>query len=266
MKSQCLLSSLFISAMTMVSTCVHAALPLETETARLLPRNAFEFEAAFEYQTSSEGKEMALPTALEYGLSDNLQLLIEPVFFTSIRPKDGRHATGMGDTEVTVDYLLLKETPRLPALAVAGEVKFPTAHDDLIGTGKTDYTPFLIASKRIGPFDFHLNLGYTIVGQPEGTDLQNTFNYALAGEYFIDSKWDLVAEVYGNTSSTGESSDGGDSQPAVENSVTPEASGGETVGMIGARYHVRDNISLSLGVSYDNNNALLVSPGFNLKF
>ena len=41
---------------------------LETETARPLGRGVFEASGNFEYQTSSEGHESALPFALEYGL------------------------------------------------------------------------------------------------------------------------------------------------------------------------------------------------------
>lgn len=118
---------------------------------------------------------------------------MEPAFYTAIRPKVGPHATGAGDTEVTLTHLFFNERATLPALAIAGEVKFPTAKDKLIGTGKTDYTGYLIASKRVGK-------------------------------------------------------------------------GGELTGMLGARYYVQPNFFLSLGVTYDNNNAILIRPGLTVKF
>ncbi len=60
---------------------------LETETARPLGRGVFEVSGNFEYQTSSEGREAAVPFAAEYGLTDRLELLVEPVAWTAIRPK-----------------------------------------------------------------------------------------------------------------------------------------------------------------------------------
>ena len=239
-----------------------AGQPLETETARLLPRGAFKVESTFEFQTSPDGQEKSLPLALEYGLLDRLELLVEPVFYTAISPDTGRSATGMGDLEATLTCLFLRESSARPAFAIAMEVKIPTAHDNLIGTGKTDYTPFIIASKQLGRFDTHVNLGYTFVGQPPGPKLKNTIDYAVAGEYRFNEKWVVVGEVTGNSSSlTGaETSDGN------ESNVIPEASGGERIALVGARYYVRPEMFFSLGASYDNSRALLLRPGFTFRF
>src|SRR5258706_10168191 len=69
--------------------------PLETETARLPLRRELALNGAYEFQTSSQGTEHALPFAIEYGLTNRLALLVEPVFFTAIRPKVGASATGL---------------------------------------------------------------------------------------------------------------------------------------------------------------------------
>jgi hypothetical protein len=52
---------------------------LETETARLLKAGAVKGGAGFEYQTSSDGSESAVPAFIEGGLLDRLELVIEPV-------------------------------------------------------------------------------------------------------------------------------------------------------------------------------------------
>ena len=83
---------------------------LETETARILHAGSFEFSNSFEFQTSSEGTETAAPFVFEYGITDRLELLVEPVPFTAIRPKAGRRATDTGDMEVTYSYLLRQES------------------------------------------------------------------------------------------------------------------------------------------------------------
>src|SRR4030081_3308342 len=78
-----------------------ADLAMETETARILEPGHFEISSAFEFQTDPGGKEYALPMAFEIGIYRHLELLIEPVPITSIRPKGTEAATGVGDLETT---------------------------------------------------------------------------------------------------------------------------------------------------------------------
>lgn len=236
------------------------AQPLETETARFLKAGGLKIENIFEYQTSAEGIEKAVPLAFEYGITDKLELLVEPVVTTSIRPKRGRGATGTGDLEATLGYHFLPESSSRPALAIAAELKIPTTKNSLIGTGKTDYTVMLIASKRAGRFDTHANLGYGILGKPAGIQLNNIFIFAAAEEFHVNKKFDLVGEILGNTSSLG------GSENQAESAVTPEAAGGELIGMLGTRCYLRPSLFLSFGVTYDNNNAVLLRPGLTFKF
>ena len=231
-----------------------ATQPLETETARVLPSGALELETTFEYQTSSEGQELATPLALEYGVTDRLELLVEPVFYTAILPKTGAHAKGLGDVEVTATYLAIRESGAFPALAFAAEVKVPTARNKLIGTGSTDYTGYLIASKRFGAFDTHANLSYAIIGEPAGTTLNNVFGLALAAEWHLNPKLDLVGEFLTNTAAAPEGS-------SEQDPLNPEVAGAEMVGMLGTQYQIAPKVMLALGVTYDNNQAVLIRPG-----
>ncbi len=230
--------------------------PLETETARLPARGTFLSSLAYEFQTSSLGTEHALPPALEYGMTNRLALLVEPVLFTSIRPKSGRTATGLGDLEVTLQLLAHNETRLLPALAVATEVKFPTARDTLIGTRRSDFTPYVIASKRFGHYDTHVNAGYSFVGKPRGIAVSNTLNFAVAVENHINARFDLVGEVLSTTASGAAEGMTG---------AAPEIAGAEQLGMLGVRWAVRPRNWISLGVTYDNTNALLLRPGITIE-
>ncbi len=76
---------------------LEAQQPLETETARPPNAESVEMQTAFEHQTSNEGTERAVPFAFEYGITDRLSFMVEPVFYTAIRPKTGNRATGAGD-------------------------------------------------------------------------------------------------------------------------------------------------------------------------
>jgi hypothetical protein len=173
-------------------------------------------------------------------------------------------------------FLFFDEREWIPALALAGEVKIPTADNTFIGTGKTDYGPTLIASKRFGNWDTHVNFGYLILGEPSGVKLKNIFTYAVAAEYHLTNRVDLVGEIIGNTSSSPHAEAGGqgeggqistkESTLGGESSVSPEATGEEVSGLLGFRYYLRRDLFLSLGVSYDNNDAFLLRPGVTYWF
>jgi len=233
--------------------------PLETETARFYKEGTGKVVDTVEFQTSKTGNEVAIPVQIEYGITDRLELLLEPAAYTSIRPEVGPKGTDFGDVEITLSYLISQESSPWPAFAIAGEVKVPTAKDPLVGTMEPDYSLILIASKKIGDFDLHANLGYSFLGQPPGGNLKDSFNFAFAAVWKVNDVFDLVAEVVGSVSSATE----GD----TANPVVPESAGQEgTVGLIGGRFYFRPTVVLSLGVGYDDNNATLTRFGLTLKY
>jgi Putative MetA-pathway of phenol degradation len=230
-----------------------SAQALETETARVLPSGMLEGGAGIEVQGSSEGTESAAPLFVEVGIADRFEAVIEQVAFSAIRPTPGMSATGVGDLELTLVGLVLRENGSVPALAVAGEIKAPLAKNAQIGTGEFDYTGYLIASKRFGAADVHVNVGYSVLGAPPSVKVNNVFNYALAMTYAASSRLEPFAEIYGNTTSAATPINGG--------MVNPEFAGGEFVGVAGVSYRPKKWVKASLGVSLDNNLAVLVHPG-----
>jgi hypothetical protein len=235
---------------------------LETETARPLRAGQLEIAAGYELQHSREGNETAVPFAFEVGLTSRLGLLVEPVPYTAIRPEIGPSATGPGDLEVTVSYLLRKESRRMPALALAAEEKIPTARNTLIGTGKADHTAYIIASKQLGRFDTHANFGYTIVGSPAGLALSNRIMGALATEFAITHGTTLYGEVLAATSAGG--GEGTPAQPGAP--VSPETSGDQIFGTIGVSHAFMRGSRFSLGLTRDNVGAMQIRPGITLWF
>ena len=238
---------------------------LETEESKPLPKGQFEVGTGIEFQYSKEGTETALPMGIEYGISKKFTLLVEPVAFTNIHNKIGRSATDIGDLEITLFCQLMKESKALPAISISAEVKLPTAKNSLIGTGKTDYTPFIIASKTTGKFFSSMNLSYTFLGKPAGVAAGNLFNYALGTIYNASEKNIFFAEIYGNTSAFGSDVPETISLNSMSNTTT-EISGGEFVGAIGFGKYLKNDLLLSFGISYDNNNAFLFRPGIEWAF
>jgi hypothetical protein len=250
------------AAMILIGSQAWAGQPLETESTRLLRKGTFELEAGLEHQRSGDGTETATPLAIEYGITNRLELLVEPVPYNRIHDTGARSQTGIGDVEVTMTMLLRQERKGSPSLALAGEVKAPTAKNLRIGTGETDYSLYFIGGKRSGRWDTQVNLGYTFLGAPSGVHLNNVENFAVSEEYQWKERVQLVGEVFGHTAAqnTGE----GSGTPAAPG--TTEIGGAEIVGTVGARYLSFDGVTYSIGLSVDNNAALLIHPGITLRW
>jgi len=244
-----------------LSTALQAQI-LETETARPLRGGQIEIGAGYELQHSREGDESAIPLAFEFGLSNRIGLLVEPVPYTAIRPEVGDSATGPGDLEITASFLLRNESARVPAIALALEEKIPTARNILIGTGKADHTAYIIGSKRFGRFDVHANAGYTIVGSPKGQSLSNRVSGALATEFAVTRSTSVYAEVLASTSAGG-----GEGDTAAPGTTTsPEVSGDEFMATLGISHSFGGRTRYSFGITRDNAGAIQVRPGITLWF
>lgn len=205
-----------------------------------------------------------MPLAFEYGLSRRFSLLVEPVLWTRIHDKGIGTATGVGDVEMTLTTLLLGEHPGRPALALGTEVKIPTSKNIRIGSGKADVAFYLIGSQKHGRWDTHANLGYTVIGKPAGVAVKNVESFALAGEYRASRRFDFVAEVFGGSAAR---TDSAENLPVtMVSAITPEIGGSEFVGEVGVRFHPAETLTWSLGLSYDNNRALLLHPGVSARW
>ena len=220
---------------------------------------------AYEYQVAHDGQESALPFALEVGLLPRLELLIEPTAYVGIFPRGGKRVQGVGDLEVTMTFLAFKEQKILPAIAFAGEVKFPTARNLQIGTRAYDYTPYFILSKRFGDLDVHANYSYTFLGQPPGANVKNTWALALAGDYKLHRQWDVFAEIMYTTSGRGSVSEGGGGG-GEGSGANVEIAGVELIGTAGVRHHLNSHLDLFGSVSFDNSHATLIRTGLTWKF
>ena len=234
---------------------------LETETARLPARGSWEVGGNYEYQKSSDGRESAFPWAIQYGLRDTWELLVEPVASTAIRSAGASRVSGSGDLEITLTHLFRKDSgSRWPALAWAAEVKVPTGKKPLIGTGEYDYTGYLIASKRFGKFDLHANLSYTMIGNPPGANLEDVFGVAVGTVYRPNPNYEVFGEVLATSAS------GGGEQNTSAGAIVPEAAGGETVVTVGAGRFFRSNLLGFISIGTDNNAAHQARVGFTISF
>jgi hypothetical protein len=109
----------------------------------------------------------------------------------------GGDETGLGDIILRTKYNFLRNYDDvIPDLAFLVEMKLPTGDEDrLLGTGGTNLTGLLVASKTYGRwFTPHLNLGYEIDTMDTR---QNTIRYALGFDARLLSELTVGADVIG---------------------------------------------------------------------
>jgi len=129
---------------------------------------------------------------------------------------DGTHHTyGGGDARLFTKIYAVRERTWIPALGVRFGTKLPNADaKKRLGTDEFDFYLDGLASKQIGDFSVHLNLGIALLGNPGSFDASDSrgqddlFTYAVGGvspELGIDPAGDwrarFLLEVAGTTGS-----------------------------------------------------------------
>lgn len=89
-------------------------------------------------------------------------------------PTTSGKRSGVGDLSLGATYTLPPETLGGLEVGLGARVKLPTAaRSRQLSTGKTDYTLSADISYAIGNVSPFVNLGYRILGDPDGVDLRN---------------------------------------------------------------------------------------------
>jgi outer membrane protein OmpA-like peptidoglycan-associated protein len=130
-------------------------------------------------------------------------------YFTQAAPFiDTPLSTGRGDIHVGAKVNLLSERRGNPlSFAIAGQGTIPgqTTPTGLrrgLSKGSYDTGVFVLLSKTASDLvRFHVNAGYNIVGDPEGSNIgfQDEFIYRFGAEFPVHSKVHFIAELVGNT-------------------------------------------------------------------
>lgn len=97
---------------------------------------------------------------------------------------------GIGDVQAAVTvYDVLRAGDGSAALDLTGKVKFGTADVDAgLGTGEQDYSVQADMFRFFSRFTAMGTLGYSLRGDPEGYDLNDTFYASLGGSYAATSR------------------------------------------------------------------------------
>lgn len=120
--------------------------------------------------------------------------------------------SGFGDVHFAVKYSILHSQEQAIGLGVMAFVKLPTADEDKsLGTGETDYGVRVLLTKPLEPMTIHANVGYTMVGEPEGADWDDVIDYGVGVNFpndADDGNWfQMIGEVNGANSPDPDSPD-----------------------------------------------------------
>jgi len=120
---------------------------------------------------------------------------IEPI-------EDGGSGAGLGDVIVKGRYYAIEQEGWIPFIDLVGSVKFPTADEDKgLGTGELDFTGMVEFARRLKDSRWIAlaETGYTLVGEPSGTDADNRFLYSIGAAYEFDPKVTFSGYLDGRT-------------------------------------------------------------------
>jgi hypothetical protein len=100
---------------------------------------------------------------------------------------------GIGDVQAVVTvYNVLSAGDGSSALDLTGKIKFGTADVDAgLGTGEQDYSVQADMFRFFSRFTAMGTLGYSLRGDPEGYDLDDTFYASLGGSYAVTNRVQL---------------------------------------------------------------------------
>lgn len=104
---------------------------------------------------------------------------------------------GIGDLILRGRYYLVDERQWVPTIAVTGRIKIPTADSERgLGTGEFDEGVGVEVSKKLtGQWLGFIDVGYTVIGDPEGVNLRNQWYYDLGVGYNVTKNF-LVSMYY----------------------------------------------------------------------
>jgi Putative MetA-pathway of phenol degradation len=187
-----LAGGIILGALILLPVPVEAARPLDTEDAGTVEPGAGQLELGGTFARSDPDNVWLLIAKLAIGVLPGLEVSAQTSFL-ALDVSGARGEAGLGDSNLRVKYRVLDETPSLPALLAAVDLRLPTADSDLVqGDNDVDLLGLAVASKTFGPVTLMANGGYLFFLADRDLDL-----WLLTGaiEYRAGAALSLVAEL-----------------------------------------------------------------------
>jgi hypothetical protein len=207
------LISVFVAGFALFAgTQAYAAHPLVTDDAWTQGKGRYQLEVNGEYgheqEDGSTEETTQIAATLTYGVADPMDIVIsQPYQFIRMEDPEGPiREDGFSDVTLEAKWRFYEQEGL--GLAIKPGITLPAGNEEKgLGAGKATYHLFLIASKELAPWAFHLNFGY-IRNENKNGERKNLFhasfastvdaakNLKIAGNVGIESDTDRNATVH----------------------------------------------------------------------
>jgi len=201
---------------------------------------------------TSKEREAELKAALTYGVIDNVDVILTLPYQwkkTEVGDATISDASGIADISIEVKWRFFEKDGL--SFAIKPGITLPAGDKDKgLGTGRATGTLYLITTKEIDPWAFHLNLGYKR-NENSVDEREDIWHASLAGEFKVMKKLKLVANI------------GAERNPDKASDTDPAFLLG------GFIYSIRENIDIDFGIKGGLNKAeadMTYMAGIALRF
>jgi hypothetical protein len=199
-----MIKGLFAGLFLFVHAVAWGAHPLITDDAGTQGKGKFQVEVNGQYDSDKEtvngaslestGSQIA--TTLSYGIFENADLVLSVPYQWGKVKEDGitlYDEKGISDTTIEVKWRFYEKDGL--SLALKPGLKIPTGNDEKgLGAGRTGYHAFIIGSKEVESWGFHVNLGY--IGNENKVDEEkNIWHASFAATYEVIKNLKVVGNI-----------------------------------------------------------------------
>ncbi len=173
--------------------------PIGMEDAYVIPKGEIGLEGGVRFNDRREGRtRVTFQPQIIHGAFNNTQIEIQGDLFSE--PNSLVGANKSGDLHVGVLYNFNTETISMPAWAVRVEADFPTG----VNSKGIDTQFTGIMTRSFGRLRTHLNVGYTVLGSPQGQERPGAYRAVAAVSYPLGYptrfRETIIASVYSRQS------------------------------------------------------------------
>ncbi|MCK9363218.1 MAG: transporter [Syntrophales bacterium] len=230
-----------MSILLLVPAVAWGAHPLITDDAGTQGKGKFQVEVSAQHDSEKEtlngvsvestGRQVS--TTFSYGFIENTDIVLSlPYQWGKVR-EDGATVydeRGISDTTVEAKWRFFEKDGL--SFALKPGLRIPTGNDEKgLGAGRTGYHAFIIGSKEVEPWAFHVNVGY-IGNENKADEEKNIWHASLATTYEVIKN----LKVVGNVGIERNSDKAADKDPAF------------LIG--GVIYSLSESIDIDVGVKY----------------
>ncbi|SEM68273.1 Putative MetA-pathway of phenol degradation [Syntrophus gentianae] len=176
-----------------------AAIPLITDDTGTQGKGKFQLEVLGEYDHDKEdgikGETQGVTASLTYGILDPVDIVLS-VPYSFWREKEGgctEKDDGLADLAIEAKWRFFEKDGF--SLALKPGLTLPTGDEDKgLGAGRVTEYLFLLASKEMDPWAFHLNVAY-IRNENKNDERDDLWHVSLASSYEIFKPLKLVGDI-----------------------------------------------------------------------